>query len=163
MQHTIEFDIQCDSCKGTGIYVGTYERSGVGVVCHTCKGTGCLHKVIRYSDFNGIVARKDVRQVYQTNPGIVIVEDEIHRLADFGGMPYKNWFEGKPFPPKSENRRFTCPAWWYQSADSSKKPYWDKCQAIGLFSKCQHFKDKSEYWNQWDKEQQNKAGGLPNE
>ena len=39
-EHVIEFDCECESCKGTGLYVGMAEREGSAVVCHTCKGTG---------------------------------------------------------------------------------------------------------------------------
>ena len=155
--HIIEFDQQCKSCKGTGLYFGLAERDGSAVVCHTCKGTGCQHTKIEYDDFEG---RKDVvkkcERVFEINPGIVIGKDEGKcKLSDFGGMPYKEWALGLPFPQRSENRKFTCPAWWYQSADYKKKPSWNdsdrKC-GWGSFSECKHFKEKDGCWKRWDRE-----------
>ena len=156
--HVIEYDEQCKACKGTGLYFGLAERDGSAVVCRTCGGTGCHHVKIKYDDFNG---RKDIskkcERVFEVNPGICIGtgEDCLYRLSDFGGMPYKEWEQGLPFPPKSENRLFTCPAWWYQYADYNKKPYWDdnnrKC-GWQSFSSCKHFHEKNGCWDRFDKE-----------
>ncbi len=152
--HIVEFDQACKSCKATGLYVGIGERDGSAVVCHTCKGTGKHHVKIEYDDFEGRPIRKDVQQVVEVNPGICIGKGEHgqYRLSDFGGMPYSDWLCGKPFPTKSESRRFTCPAWWYQSADYEKKPKWDECRSCGSFSDCRFFPTKDQCWARFDKE-----------
>jgi len=151
MNHIIEFDEQCKPCKGTGLYVGMAEYDGAAVVCHTCKGTGLHHVKIEYNDFTGRKERLNIKRVFETNPGIGVGEGKQRfSLSDFGGMPYKEWLQGLPFPKKSEMRKFTCPAWWYQSADYDLKPNWDKCGWGGSFSGCKHFHEKDKCWEQWD-------------
>ena len=157
MHHVIEYDEQCQSCKGTGLYVGLAEQDGSAVVCYSCKGTGCHHAKIEYDDFEGRKDRIGIHRVFATNPGIVIGEDgdnHQYRLSDFGGMPYKEWEAGLQFPSGSEMREFTCPTWWYQTADYDKKPDWEECwESIGRsFSQCPHFADKEACWARWDEE-----------
>jgi hypothetical protein len=95
---------------------------------------------------------KDVERVYEANPGIGIGKGSgKYKLSDFGGISYKNWKEGVPFI-KAENRNFTCPAWWYQSANYKLKPKWSECLLIGSFSKCVNFKNKAKCWERWDEE-----------
>lgn len=151
MDHKVEWDQQCESCGGTGIYDGLAERDGSGVVCYRCKGTGKVHVVHEYNDFTGRKPVSGITLVLEANPGVVIGNnpDMSCTLSDFGGMPYSDWDEGKPFPKGSEMRRFTCPAWWYQSADYSKKPHWDEC-GFGLFSACKMFPDKNLCWEKFD-------------
>ena len=154
----IELIEQCKACKGTGLYKGMGERDGYAVVCHNCKGTGKYHFVHEYEEFTGKKERTDITRVLQVNPGICAGGNEL----DFGGVSYKDWLQVGTFPPKSEMRNFTCPAWWYQSADYSKKPRWNECLLCGNFSGCKHFKNKEQCWKRWDKENQQEAseGGL---
>lgn len=149
----IQIECACQSCKATGLYVGMAERDGAAVVCHTCKGTGKDVHTFEYEDFTGRRHRKGVQQVYEVNPGICIGvgKERQYQLPDFGGMPYGEWVEGKPFTVGMENRAFTCPAWWYQSADYKKKPEWKECE-FGSFSSCSSFTQKSKCWERWDKE-----------
>jgi hypothetical protein len=153
-QHTLEYDCECSLCRGTGLYVGLAERDGAAVVCHTCKGTGQVKRKIVWRDFTGRKPRGGVLRVFENNPGICIGggKDKQHALSDFGGMPHDEWEAGNPFPPESENRRFTCPAWWYQSVDYEKKPKWDTCIGCGSFSGCKHFGNKEACWARWDAE-----------
>lgn len=151
MHHVIEFDQECPSYKGTGLYQGMGESPKAAVVCHMCEGSGCKHTKIEYDDFVERKKRDGVVRVYRTNPGIKIGEGNGHKLEDFGGMPYEDWLEGESFYPGTEDRQHTCPAWFYQSADSSKKPDWKEC-GWGMFSDCKHFPCKSECWKRWDKE-----------
>lgn len=142
----IEFDEQCPECKGTGIYVGMAEHNGYGVVCRHCEGTGKYHFVHNYENFEGLKQIDGVRIVLQSNPGICVGGD-----LDFGGMSYTNWYNGKQFEKGSEMRKFTCPAWWFQSTDYDKKPKWDEC-GWGMFSNCKHFADKDQCWARYDRE-----------
>ena len=152
----IEFDEQCRDCHGTGLYKGLAERDGAAVVCHSCKGTGCYHFVHTYEEFTGRKPSTGIKRVFEVNPGIVIGEGKNEgkdfTLEQFGGMPYADWASGKQFPAKSENRKYTCPCWWYQFADYKRKPKWDKCQLGVTFTQCRHFCDKEQCWKQWDKE-----------
>ena len=151
--HIVEFDQKCKACKGSGLYVGMAERDGAAVICSTCKGTGKVHTIIKYDDFEGRETPSErIERVFKTNPGIIIGTGKGLKLSDFGGMPFSDWADGKPFPTHSENRKFTCPAWWYESADYSKKPNWDECQWGGTFSSCQCFPTKGQCWQRWDDE-----------
>ena len=136
----IEFDEKCKSCGGTGLYVGMAERGGAAVVCHTCKGTGCHHFRYEYEDFTERSKRPDVERVHIVNLGLCI-----------GGIPYDAWLRGENFIKGTENRKYTCPAWWYQSADYNKKPNWNECR-FGSFLSCKYFTDKESCWKRWDSE-----------
>ncbi len=153
--HVIEYDEECPSCKGTGLYVGMCEGDGSAVVCHNCHGTGCHHVKLQYNDFKKRISRSDVKRVYEVNPGICIGENKEVCLEDFGGMSYQSWICKEPFPPRSENRRFTCPAWWYQSANYELKLKWDECVACGTFSGCKYFYNKQRCWERFDAERKN--------
>ena len=151
--HVIEYDEQCKSCAGSGLYVGFAERDGAAVVCHTCHGTGKHHVKIEYDDFQGRQLRDDVERVYETNPGICLGKGNGHKLSDFGGMPYDSWLMNLPSGVGRENRKYTCPAWWYQSANYKMKPKWEECVVNGAFSGCAHFDNKDRCWQRFDCEQ----------
>lgn len=154
MKHVIEHLEKCKSCGGTGLYVGMAEHDGAAVVCSTCKGIGRVKFHYEYEDYEGRVKKQGVKRVFQTNPGICIGEGNGHKLDEFGGMSVEDWESGKQFTAGMENRNFTCPAWWYQCADYTKKPDWSECnKALGCrFSECSCFKNKSSCWERWDKE-----------
>ncbi len=152
MMKKISLSIQCKNCQGTGVYNGMGERGSCGVVCSTCDGTGCQKYEFEYEDFTERKPRA-IDWVYEVNPGICIGNGNGHSFKDFGGMSYEDWAKGKPFPPKSENRKYTCPAWWYQLSDSAEKPTWKEC-GWGSFSDCEHFQNKSKCWERWDHESQ---------
>ena len=158
-QHIIEFDEKCKSCKGTGLYVGLGERDGAAVVCYTCYGSGKHHVKIEYEDFEGRQKRDAVVRVFEVNPGICIGigKDKQYKLADFGGMSYQDWLGGLQFDRGMENRKFTCPAWWYQSADYDLKPKWDECCACNCFSDCAHFGTKDKCWERFDEEREEES------
>ena len=146
-EHTITIKHKCKACKGTGVYVGMGERDGFGVQCHRCMGTGCQTFSMTYEDFEGRIHRDDVRMVLQCNPGICAGGS-----MDFGGLPYDKWEGGATFRPGSEMRGFTCPAWWYQTADYSLKPGWVECLGSESFCNCKHFPNKVACWERWDRE-----------
>jgi hypothetical protein len=151
----IELDIECNKCGGTGLYVGMGEHDGAAVVCRNCDGTGKYHYVFTYEEFVERKQSRKVKRVFETNPGFGIGEGKKYKLEDYGGMPYKDWKDGKPFPPKSEMRKLVCPAWWYQSADYKKKPHWDECIGAGAFSDCKCFKNKEKCWAKFDNNKKN--------
>jgi hypothetical protein len=146
----IEWVAECSSCKGTGIYVGFAERDGIGVVCNVCKGSGRVENCVKYNTFVSRNKRTNVKHVIQTNPGICC--GKLNDLTEFGGMPYSDWVEGKPFKSGMEMRKFTCPACWYQSVDYNRKPEWNECIIWGSFSSCGYFTDKANCWKRFDKE-----------
>ena len=150
----IKFDEECKSCKGTGLYIGLAEKDGAAVVCSTCKGTGCYRFSHEYEKFTGRKENKKIKRVFKTNPGVMIGISPALVLADFGGIPYYDWHKGVAFPEKSEMRKFSCPAWWYQCVDyGNKKPRWKECIVCGTFSSCPSFKKKENCWMRWDVEE----------
>jgi hypothetical protein len=153
-----EHDEVCKACGGTGLYQGMAESPGFAVVCNKCNGSGCFHYIHTFETFKKRKRKKEIITVLQTNPGIktgcgIMKNGDALDYDSFGGMKYGEWNKGKPFPKKSEMRRFTCPAWWYQSADYKKKPDWEECE-FGSFSRCSHFKTKDKCWERWDNEQE---------
>lgn len=139
-------DIECQSCGGTGLYIGICERDGAAVVCSACKGTGC--QCFEYKPFMWRKEKRGVKRVFQSSCGICIGGN----LEDFGGLSYDEWKSGANFPKGTENRICTCPAWYYQSVNYKLKPHWDECIEIGAFSDCKQFKCKDRCWKRWDKE-----------
>ena len=150
MKKKFTADSECNGCGGTGLYQGMSERSPFAVVCHECNGTGLYKINIEYNEFSGRKKKKGVKVVLLTNPGIIVGGDDLNR---FGGKPYADWVKDSKFPAKSEMREFTCPQWWYQSADYKKKPDWDKCyNNLGRpFSNCAYFKTKHKCWEEFDR------------
>jgi len=159
--HIVEFIQECVKCGGTGLLETSGERNGAAVVCNICKGSGGQNVRIEYDEFQGKKENKKAKWVYERNPGVVVGEGtdregNKHKFSDFGGMSYSNWLSGISFSPGMENRKFTCPAWWYEyGADGllSGKPNWRECLSTGTFSNCPHFVTKDKCWERWDKEQ----------
>lgn len=144
---TVVVECECVSCGGKGLCSGVAEDAHTAVVCSRCKGTGKAS--ISYRPFVGRRPPGSIVWVYQTNPGIKVGGT---RPARFGGMSIHAWETGRPFPPGSENRECTCPAWWYQSADYEKKPKWKECPWGTYFSDCSSFPEKHKCWDRWDRE-----------
>lgn len=149
----IEFDEECPSCCGTGLFTGFAEAKHVAVVCRDCKGTGCHRVKFAFKDFTGRRKCKAIKRVYQTNPGIGLgcSAGGTYKLEDFGGMSLEDWVSGKKFVRGTECRKFTCPAWWYQGVDYKKMPKWKECMQMGSFNDCEHFSKKEECWKRFDK------------
>jgi len=147
MKHIWKQKAKCKSCDGTGIRSGLVKNKKVGIVCSDCKGTGWREIVEEWEDFEGKVKRKDVERVVEANLGILMDED-----PECGGMLYNDWLEKGSFPPKSENRKYSCPCWWYQAVDSKLKPNWEECPYGIRFDKCSNFKKKYICWRKWDRE-----------
>jgi hypothetical protein len=144
MAEKIEIDVECTACKGTGVYVGMGERNGAAVVCKHCDGIGKIHMTLTL--FTSRHKRDNITRVHKINPGWTLTDDP----AD-GGIPYKDWLAGKPFPPGSENRRRTCPRWWFQFTSYGNHPTWDEC-GYGRIDECEHFPWKDQCWTRWDEE-----------
>ena len=142
--------IECESCKGTGIYKGMAERGNYGVVCSNCNGTGCVE--FKYKEFKEKKIRPDVAIVVERNPGICL-DGEIGISLKFGGMPYLEWLHNPVFPKGSEMRNFICPAWWYRNDIKRCKGH---TRLGGRYSHCNLFhSSKSECWKEFDERSKN--------
>jgi len=148
----IEIFQECGTCDGTGLYSGMGESDGAAIVCHRCEGNGSTTFVHEYRDFYGRRDKAGIRRVFRGNPGIGIGESKAEGLVleDFGGMPYENWKAGEEFPSGSEDRKHTCPAWWYQSVDYKKKPEWCSARCGLTFFGCPTFDRKEGCWDRFD-------------
>jgi len=127
------------------------EKNEFAVVCRTCAGTGKHHFEHNYTKFTRRKDTTGVKRVIECNPGIGVGIDAKQNLTyeSFGGMPFKEWEAGLPFPKGSEMRNYTCPAWWYQCVNYDLKPAWEEC-GFGAFSNCEHFKSKEKCWKRFD-------------
>lgn len=61
LDQQIELMVVCESCRGTGVYVGNAEQEGEGVVCIDCKGEG--GKPLKFTLFHARKRRADIRWV----------------------------------------------------------------------------------------------------
>ncbi len=151
----IEWVQECESCRGSGVYIGMTEREGAVVICSRCRGTGRQKRSHEYQEFTGLKRHTKAERVYNASCGIVISPDIP------GGVAYEEWLEDPTTVDKlgNEMREHTCPAWWYQSAMSHRqKPYWPEpewCgQLLGMrFSDCPNFPAKDACWKRFDEEQ----------
>lgn len=165
----IEFDQVCKDCKGSGLYVGMAENDGFAVVCHTCDGTGCVHVRFEYESFRKRKIKRNIIRVLQWNAGYCVgvhgSNGKIFPIDHFGGMSYKDWISGNPFPRGSEMRNQTCPCHWYQCVDYELKPDWCREENFwsGAFSSCPKFPEKEDCWIRFDKKQDRKFLGNQNE
>jgi len=146
-------DVECDVCRGTGLYCGFAEHDGGAVVCKSCRGDGYKNIDLQYSKFTGLKDKEGIKRVFETNAGIGIGEDKERdiKLSDFGGVLYEDWKENKQFPKGAEMRTYVCPQWWLQSAGKNKVE-WEECKICGLYSACAYFKGKTACWARYDKE-----------
>jgi hypothetical protein len=84
--------VECEDCRGTGLYCGMCERKGEAVVCLLCRGQG-WHEV-RYRVFTGRKLLRGVKSIRQSRGGFIGARVGGHGEA----MTYKQ-FEQK-FPPR---------------------------------------------------------------
>ena len=147
---------ECGYCSGTGVYSGFGECPEAAVVCRYCDGTGCTNYT--FTAFTGRKTKKGIKRVYKWNPGIGIgpSKEKGLTLESFGGMPYKDWAAGKPFPPKSEMRAFICPKWDDQSRKEMNAVCDKHMSACGRFDDCKRFGNKELCWEYWDSINKNK-------
>jgi hypothetical protein len=144
----------CQKCNGTGLYSGMGERDGAAVVCHLCEGTGKYQFIHTYEEFTERKKDKNVKRVYQINPGICIGENDSGlTLEDFGGMPYQDWLDKKQFEKGMEDRKHTCPKWYYQGLKCKSKFEWCEGRIGRTFSSCKKFNDKEKCWEQFDEDE----------
>ncbi len=151
----IELDIECQACKGTGIYVGMGERDGAGVVCHGCDGTGKYHRVFEYKEFNGRAKRDDVKRVYKSSYGYRFAPKKMKfdRVGEIDltqeGVSYAEFLEGKR---PQHIREMACPMLADQSACHSMSGFTNMCDCAGrLITECPQYKDRATCWERFDK------------
>ncbi len=154
-QKTFEAKIECQSCDGTGLYVGLAEQDGAAVVCHTCKGTGCYNHKFTYAKFTSRNVRKDVERVFGNSCGYIHSANDVKSkdgLIEFskGGVSYTDWLKGnKPLPLK----KLYCPMLWTGQQWSS--PLYCKDDFFGgIISNCPYRLEHgmSKCWEEYERE-----------
>jgi len=57
----VKIQIECASCRGTGVYQGFAEAPGTAVVCINCAGTGAT--TVEYKPYTGRKVKRGVKIV----------------------------------------------------------------------------------------------------
>jgi len=156
----IEMDIQRQSCKGTGVYVGRAERDGAAIVCYKCKGTGKVHYEFEYEEFTGLKERDGVERVYKGGYGFAIAP----RKLDFDGIgtvdmqkegvSYDEFKKGKM---PEHIKQLACPMLADQGACQKIKGFLKECERIdgkslwgrGILS-CKNQSNKLDCWKRFE-------------
>jgi hypothetical protein len=145
-QH-ISLDIVCQSCSGTGLYVGMAERDGAAVVCSGCKGSGKYAYRFEYEPFEARrPAPKGVERVHLARGYILSPK---HPDCD-GGVPVSEYEPGMTVPA---DEKLYCP-YLYTGQDFCSKPeqrYPDSppsapISAGSYISNCKHWENKADCW-----------------
>jgi len=124
---------ECESCGGTGVYVGFAEKDGAGMVCATCDGSGCHKIVVNYAPFTKRKLTTKVKRVFARSCGYCHAAETYTgkdgKTIEYSkaGATYKEWLDGKkPLPVKD----LYCPYMWTnqncQSADHLKYAWYKK-------------------------------------
>lgn len=146
-----EVDIKCQSCDGTGLYVGLAERDGAAVVCTTCKGTGKYHHKFTYDEFTARIKRDDVKRVFKTSCGYVQTPDDVEvdgKTIEFSksGISYEGWLTGgQPLPLKS----LYCPKMWtgqQWNSETCEK----HCRCGTSINYCPNRENMAKCWDEYD-------------
>jgi hypothetical protein len=154
----IDLMIECQSCNGTGVYVGMAERDGAAVVCHACKGTGKYHYAFEYEPFVERKKRTDVKRVFLSGYGYcvgtkpVTLDTGVTVNFDTEGVSYDDFLTGKT--PK-HIKTMGCPMIADQSACHKIKDFIDTCNKLngGYFNMIPDCKcsDKVKCWERFEK------------
>lgn len=156
----IEMVIQCQSYKGTGVYVGMAERDGAAVVCHTCKGTGAYNYKFEYEDFTGLKQRNDVSRVFKQSYGFVIAPRklEFKNIGEIDmteeGVSYKDFQNGAM--PKHV-KKLACPMQADQSSCHNIKGFVNECERLDgdmllgrMLTQCKNKQNKLDCWKRFE-------------
>ena len=154
----IEMVIECQSCKGTGVYQGMAERDGAAVVCHNCNGTGAANYSFSYNEFTGRKTREGVTRVYLNSMGYCIAPHEIN-FSKIGpidlskeGVSYPEFLDGKM---PGHIKKLGCPMRADQWACHQIKGFTDKCDElnggwINSISDCRYYPKRDECWKRFE-------------
>jgi hypothetical protein len=153
--YTLTGEVACDSCDGTGLYVGMAERSGAAVVCTNCNGTGKVEFKRTFKKFKNRKVRKGVERVYETAAGYCISakdvttkEGQTLHFSRFGA-DYKEWREGKTPAPIEELHcpyQHTCQGLQSKDVNNLYKTRCNKHLSFGLITDCKMRKDMATCW-----------------
>ncbi len=151
MTKTIELKIVCQSCGGTGLYVGMAEHDGAAVICTKCDGIGCYSYKFDYEDFVEKKERGDVIRVFKTGAGYVHSAKDVSGIEfSKGGVSYAQWLNGVQPGPMKElycPKQWTCQSWNSETCD-------EHIHAGGYISDCPYRSEMAKCWEEYDKANQ---------
>lgn len=146
-RRVISLDIVCQSCDGTGLYVGRAERDGASVVCHRCTGSGKYAYRFEYEPFESRrpapdgVTRVHVARGYVLSPQ--------HPQCD-GGVPVSDYEPGMAVPA---DESLYCPYLYTNQGWCAKPEPWHPdyppaapVSAGTYISNCKHWPYKADCW-----------------
>jgi hypothetical protein len=153
----IEMEIECQACKGSGVYTGMGEREGAAVVCHKCDGTGAYQYKFSYNEFTGRKQRDDVARVYKSGYGYVISTGnvkfgDVDIDMDKEGVSYQEFMNGH-MPKHSES--IACPMLADQGLCHKIPGFVDECMElnggwVGQISSCKNQCNKRDCWKRFN-------------
>ena len=127
---------ECESCQGSGLYIGWAEKDGAAVICSKCGGTG--EYWMHYTPFTGRKERPEVvRRIWKKNTGWRITPDNSE-----GSMTLDEWKDNPDAINLPENamQDKACPAVWYYDY-----PF-DQCNKVMRFDHCPWWHSKEKCW-----------------
>lgn len=153
----INLEIECQSCDGTGVYVGMGERDGAAVVCYICEGTGCQKYHFTYVPFTKRKINEKAERVFIKGYGYCVGTKPITlsngTFVDFSkeGVSYKEFLSGKM--PK-HIKHMGCPMMADRGACQNKKGFVAKCNKkndgyLNHIPSCK-YKDKVKCWERFE-------------
>lgn len=140
--------IECQSCKGTGLYKGMSERDSCAVICHSCHGTGKVE--FHYNEFKGRKIRTDVKRVFNRSCGYVHSDKDVKtdkgKVIKFsqGGCSYEEWLNNVEPKPVED---LYCPYLW-DNTGMGHEPLNDCNEhcGFGSISNCEIYDRKNDCW-----------------
>ncbi len=147
MSKSIDLDIVCQACDGTGLYVGMAERDGAAVVCSRCTGSGKYAYHFEYTPFEQRAATPS--SVTRVHVGRGYVLSPQHPACN-GGVPANEYTPGMIVPA---DEQLYCP-YLYTHQDWCAQPevlYEGCCPSAPVvigsrISECKHWESKAECW-----------------
>lgn len=145
-RRSIDLAIVCQSCDGTGLYVGVAERDGSAVVCYRCTGSGNYAYHFEYEPF--VERRPAPEGVTRVHVGRGYVLSPKHPQCT--GIPVSEYEPGMSVPA---DEQLYCPYLYTHQGWCAKPEKWhpdyEPAAPVELgayISDCKHWDDKADCW-----------------
>lgn len=152
MRQTIA--VECEDCKGTGLFKGVAERGGAAVVCSCCHGTG--KREITYNKFEGRKEIAGVTRVFEGVSGYLHSDEDITtkdgKTLHYSqyGCSYDAWKSGVNPTPMEE---LYCPLEYHSNTSVNGKPFFCGLCAEDYSEEsikdCYFYDRKEMCWKEW--------------
>lgn len=159
-EYIIEGRVECNDCKGTGLYQGFGEQDGAFVICLDCKGRGYSDIKITYNKFTTLIREPRCTRVYSNGLGYRITDKDITsergQFMPFSkyGCSYEDWLKDvKPIPLKFLGCPYQETNQGLQSKDKNNL-YRTRCKnnsGFGRIDECKLYIEKEKCWGIYEK------------